>query len=134
MCPSWRCCNGVVAEAYAQVTLRVELETGELLVWADLVDGRGVKLQLHLVHAKHDTPHDKGVYHDKRDSQLVASVAALQCSCHALKHGHVLAQARNGDDDAICLHRRIKAPIVLSPSYTSSMTSNDLLAALARMS
>ncbi len=38
--------NGVVAETYAQVTLRVELETGELLVWIDLVDGGGVGLQL----------------------------------------------------------------------------------------
>ena len=39
--------NGVVAETYAQVTLRVELETGELLVWADLVAGGGVGLQVH---------------------------------------------------------------------------------------
>jgi len=30
--------NGVVAETCAWITLRVELETGELLVWADLVE------------------------------------------------------------------------------------------------
>jgi hypothetical protein len=39
--------NGVVAETYTQVTLRVELETGEPLVWADLVDGEGIGLQVH---------------------------------------------------------------------------------------
>ena len=39
--------NGVVTKTNAQVTLRVELETGELLVWADLVDGGGVGLLVH---------------------------------------------------------------------------------------
>jgi hypothetical protein len=51
-------CNGVVAETYTHVTLRVELETGELLVWANLVDGGGVGLQVHRVYVKHDTPRD----------------------------------------------------------------------------
>ncbi len=69
--------NGVVAKTYAQVTLRVELETGELFVRADRVDGGGVGLQVHRVHAKHDTPYDKGVCHDRRECQLVASIAGF---------------------------------------------------------
>ena len=36
--------NGVVAKTYAQVALRVELETGELLVWADLVYGGNLRI------------------------------------------------------------------------------------------
>ncbi len=38
--------NGVVAETYAHVTLRYELESRELLVWAKLIDGGGVGLQV----------------------------------------------------------------------------------------
>ncbi len=58
--------DDVVAETDSPVALRVELEPGELLVGADLVDGGGIGLQVYRVHAEHNTPYDEGVSHDKR--------------------------------------------------------------------
>ncbi len=103
------CRQYIVAEGHAEITLRIELKSGELLERADFVNGWCTRLQIDTAHAKLCAPHDKRVRPHACEGHLVASETALDGLRNAIHHTHGFTRTRERDSQASLIHHSFQS-------------------------